>query len=165
MAVDTGVTHPYIWDFYLQAQAGLVGTACPAHYVALLDENGFNSDSMQRLVNSMCYSFARATRSVSLIPVAYYADIVCTKSRSFGKFLSPLDTSDTDDTLSTQSTWTTTRPPRSRAPPPSTRCTSRRSSTAARVPTVSVSLSRYIPHTFHSSQTDSLDFKANMWFL
>lgn len=39
---------------------------------------------MQKLVNSLCYTFARATKSVSLVPVAYYADIVATAARSFG---------------------------------------------------------------------------------
>lgn len=38
---------------------------------------------MQNLCNSLCYSYARATRSVSLIPVAYYSDLVATKARDF----------------------------------------------------------------------------------
>ncbi|KAM0756440.1 Piwi-domain-containing protein [Meredithblackwellia eburnea MCA 4105] len=83
LVVDTDVVHPFIWDFYLQSQAGLVGTCRPTHYICLLDENGFTSDTMERLVNSLCYSFARATRSVSIVPVAYYADIVCTKARTY----------------------------------------------------------------------------------
>lgn len=29
----------------------------------------------------MCYQFARATRSVSLVPACYYADIICTQAR------------------------------------------------------------------------------------
>lgn len=36
-----------------------------------------------RARSSLCFSFARATRSVSLVPVAYYADIVAAKARSF----------------------------------------------------------------------------------
>ncbi|KAI5479305.1 argonaute [Pseudohyphozyma bogoriensis] len=81
--VDKGVTHPYLWDFYLQAHAGLVGTCRPTHYIALLDEAGFTSDTIQKLTNSLCYSFERATRSVSLVPPCYYADICCTKARSY----------------------------------------------------------------------------------
>ncbi|ORY89743.1 Piwi domain-domain-containing protein [Leucosporidium creatinivorum] len=81
--VDTSVTHPYLYDFFLQAHAGLKGTAKPTRYIVLLDENNFTSDSIEKLANSLCYNFARATRAVSLVPVAYYADIICTKARSF----------------------------------------------------------------------------------
>ncbi|BGP00148.1 Protein argonaute [Rhodotorula toruloides] len=83
VVVDPEIVHPYIFEFYLQAHAGLKGTAKPTRYICLLDENGFTSDKIQKLVNSLCYSFARATRSVSLVPVAYYADIVAGKARSF----------------------------------------------------------------------------------
>ncbi|GAA6003090.1 hypothetical protein JCM10207_001981 [Rhodosporidiobolus poonsookiae] len=83
LVVDTTITHPFVFDFFLQAHAGLKGTAKPTRYICLLDENGFGSDQLQKLVNSLCYSFARATRSVSLVPVAYYADIVAGKARSY----------------------------------------------------------------------------------
>lgn len=35
------------------------------------DENNFSSDSIEKTVNSLCYGYARATRAVSLVPVAY----------------------------------------------------------------------------------------------
>ncbi|PWN48211.1 Piwi-domain-containing protein [Violaceomyces palustris] len=79
--LDRAIVHPYAFDFYLQSQAGLVGTARPCHYVVLRDENGFTSDTLQRCIYSLCYSYARATRSVSLVPVAYYADILAEKAR------------------------------------------------------------------------------------
>ncbi|BGP40812.1 Protein argonaute [Rhodotorula kratochvilovae] len=83
VVVDTAVTHPYIFDMYIQSQCGLKGTAKPTRYMVLLDEIGFGSDQIEKLINSLCFSFARATRSVSLVPVAYYADIVAGKARSF----------------------------------------------------------------------------------
>ncbi|ODN80083.1 hypothetical protein L198_07893 [Cryptococcus wingfieldii CBS 7118] len=70
-----------IHDFYLQAHAGLQGTARPTHYVVVADENKYTADKLQGLVNTLCYSFARATRSVSMVPVAYYAHIVAEKVR------------------------------------------------------------------------------------
>ncbi|SPO38920.1 related to argonaute protein [Pseudozyma flocculosa] len=80
--VDRDITSPYAFDFYLQSQAGLVGTTIPAHYVVLMDENRFSSDSLQRTINSLCYSYARATRSVSLVPPAYYAHQLATKAKA-----------------------------------------------------------------------------------
>ncbi|GAA5826421.1 hypothetical protein JCM11251_002359 [Rhodosporidiobolus azoricus] len=83
VVVDTSITHPYAFDFYLQAHAGLKGTAKPTRYIVLLDENRFGSDGLQKTINSLCYGYARATRSVSLVPAAYYADIVAGKARSY----------------------------------------------------------------------------------
>lgn len=82
LVVDKTVVHPFAYDFYLQAQAGLVGTARPTHYVVLVDDNKFTPDDLQRLTNGLCYSFARATRSVSIVSVCYYADIICAKARA-----------------------------------------------------------------------------------
>lgn len=80
--VDVDVVHPYAFDFYLQAHAGLQGTARPAHYVVLRDENNFNADAMQKLCNDLSYTYLRATRAVSIVPVVYYANIVCAQSRN-----------------------------------------------------------------------------------
>ena len=81
LVVDSGATHPFAFDFYLQAHAGLQGTAKPTHYICVADENGFTADRLQNLCNQLCYTYARATRSVSLVPVAYYADIIAGKAR------------------------------------------------------------------------------------
>ncbi|GAA5915403.1 hypothetical protein JCM6882_001414 [Rhodosporidiobolus microsporus] len=83
VVVDTSITHPFVFDFFLQAHAGLKGTAKPTRYIVLLDENHFSSDALQKTLNSLCYGYARATRSVSLVPAAYYADIVAGKARSY----------------------------------------------------------------------------------
>ncbi|KAI9636399.1 putative eukaryotic translation initiation factor 2C 2 [Dioszegia hungarica] len=83
LVVDTGVCHPFAFDFYLQAHSGLQGTARPTHYVVVKDDIGFDADKMQGLCNSLCYSYSRACRSVSLIPVAYYCDIIAGKCRDF----------------------------------------------------------------------------------
>ncbi|GAA6023079.1 hypothetical protein JCM11491_002325 [Sporobolomyces phaffii] len=81
--VDSGVTHPYLFEFYLQAHAGLKGTAKPTRYICILDEIGFTSEQLEKLLNSLSYNFGRATRAVSLVPAAYYADIVAGKARSY----------------------------------------------------------------------------------
>jgi eukaryotic translation initiation factor 2C len=93
LVVDKSVTHPYAFDFFLQAHAGLVGTARPTHYICLIDELGTTPDQLQKLCNSLSYSFARCTKAVSLVPVCYMAgeldigtpqltpDLVCQKAR------------------------------------------------------------------------------------
>ena len=73
LVVDKTVTHPYAFDFYLQAHAGRLGTARPTHYICLLDELAITPDQSQQMVNSLCFGFARCTKSVSLVPVCYIA--------------------------------------------------------------------------------------------
>lgn len=41
------------------------------HSIVLIDENGFTADRMQNFCNKLCYTYARATRAVSMVPVAY----------------------------------------------------------------------------------------------
>ncbi|RIA87406.1 Piwi domain-containing protein [Glomus cerebriforme] len=79
--VETDITHPFEFDFYLQSHAGLQGTSRPTHYHVLFDENGFNADGLQTLSYNLCYIYARCTRAVSLVPPVYYADLVCTRAR------------------------------------------------------------------------------------
>ncbi|OCF55470.1 hypothetical protein L486_06954 [Kwoniella mangroviensis CBS 10435] len=81
LVVDRSITHPYAFDFFLQAHAGRVGTARPTHYICLLDELPMTPDQLQQLVHSLCHSFTRCTKSVSLVPVCYIADLVCQKAR------------------------------------------------------------------------------------
>lgn len=73
LVVDRAVTHPYTFDFFMQSHQGRVGTARPTHYVCLLDEIGVSPDELQRMVHSLCFTFARCTKSVSLVPVCYIA--------------------------------------------------------------------------------------------
>ncbi|KAI2487016.1 Piwi multi-domain protein [Pyrenophora tritici-repentis] len=81
--VDRGVTGEKLFDFFLIAHQGLQGTSRPAHYVVLRDENKFGADQLQTLTHNLCFTFARATRSVSLCPPAYYADLLCERGRAY----------------------------------------------------------------------------------
>ncbi|KAF2198644.1 Piwi-domain-containing protein [Delitschia confertaspora ATCC 74209] len=81
--VDRGVTGERLFDFFLLAHQGLQGTSKPCHYVVLKDENNFGADQLQKLTHNLCYTFGRATRSVSLCPPAYYADLLCERGRSY----------------------------------------------------------------------------------
>ena len=79
--VDRGVTSMLDFDFYLQAHAGLQGTVKPTHYVVIYDESKLTADMAQQGVHNASYLYARATKAVSLVPPAYYADIVCEQAR------------------------------------------------------------------------------------
>ncbi|CAB4481807.1 unnamed protein product [Rhizophagus irregularis] len=79
--VETGITHPFEFDFYLQSHAGIQGTSRPTHYHVLFDENGFNADSLQTLSYNLCHIYARCTRTVSLVPPVYYAHLVTTRAK------------------------------------------------------------------------------------
>ncbi|KAK9068594.1 hypothetical protein SSX86_012709 [Deinandra increscens subsp. villosa] len=81
--VDTKICHPTEFDFYLCSHSGIQGTSRPAHYHVLYDENKFTADGLQMLTNSLCYTYARCTRSVSIVPPAYYAHLAAFRARSY----------------------------------------------------------------------------------
>ncbi|CAL1709613.1 unnamed protein product [Somion occarium] len=81
--VDRGVTAVYEFDFFLQAHGGLQGTTRPTHYYVVHDEIGFAADQLQGLTNDVSYMFARATKAVSLVSPAYYADLACERGRCY----------------------------------------------------------------------------------
>eukprot|EP00736_Rhodelphis_marinus_P009830 Rmarinus@m.20463 len=81
--IDHSVVDPSRFEFYLISQAGLQGTSRPSKYTVLVDDNGFTADQFQTMTNSMCYTFCRCTRSVSVCPPAYYAHLVAFRARSY----------------------------------------------------------------------------------
>lgn len=83
--VDTAIVHPRQFDFYLVAHAGIQGTSRPTHYHVIFDENRFTPDLLQDLTYRQCYMYARCTRSVSLVPAAYYAHLCAFRARYHSK--------------------------------------------------------------------------------
>ncbi|POO02072.1 Exonuclease/helicase-like [Trema orientale] len=81
--VDSKICHPTEFDFYLCSHAGIQGTSRPAHYHVLWDENNFTADAIQSLTNNLCYTYARCTRSVSVVPPAYYAHLAAFRARFY----------------------------------------------------------------------------------
>eukprot|EP00250_Pteridium_aquilinum_P010933 c19724_g1_i2 orf=424-3309(+) len=91
--VDSTITHPREYDFFLCSHAGIQGTSRPTHYHVLWDENNFKSDDLQALVYNLCYTYARCTRSVSVVPPAYYAHLAAYRARLYLDSLGGSDTS------------------------------------------------------------------------
>ncbi|KAI5986247.1 Piwi-domain-containing protein [Pisolithus albus] len=80
--VDKGITSIFDFDFYLQAHAGLQGHVKGTHYTVVYDENKLGADEVQQGLNTASYLYARATKAVSLVPAAYYADLACEHDKS-----------------------------------------------------------------------------------
>ncbi|EJD44174.1 Piwi-domain-containing protein [Auricularia subglabra TFB-10046 SS5] len=96
---DEGIASPVLFDFYLQSQAAIQGTARPAHYVVTHNENAtFDCNSLQQFTYNMCHIYERATRSVSIPAPVYYADLLCRRA----KFMFPpgMDFSDSASIVS-----------------------------------------------------------------
>lgn len=49
----------------------------------MYDENSFKADELQQGTHNASHLYARATKAVSLIPAAYYADLACERGRCY----------------------------------------------------------------------------------
>jgi len=78
--VESGVTHPFENDFYLNSHAAIKGTARPMHYHVLLNEANMSNEDIQTLIYEHCYQYIRATTPVSQHPAIYYAHIASNRA-------------------------------------------------------------------------------------
>nr|CAD7588201.1 unnamed protein product [Timema genevievae] len=79
--VDTVITHPKDFDFYLCSHQGIQGTSRPTHYFVLWDDNRLSADQLQHLTYQLCHTYVRCTRAVSIPAPAYYARLVAFRAR------------------------------------------------------------------------------------
>lgn len=77
------MSRSFDYDFYLQPHAGLQGHVKATHYTVIYDENKLTPDQIQVGTHDGSYLYARATKAVSLMPPAYYADLACERGRCY----------------------------------------------------------------------------------
>ncbi|KAF9953915.1 hypothetical protein BGZ72_005073 [Mortierella alpina] len=81
--IDTKITHPTEFDFYLQSHAGLQGTSRSTLYHVLVDQNKFTSDALQTLTFNLCHVYSRCPKSVSIVPAVQYAHMLAFRGRYY----------------------------------------------------------------------------------
>ncbi|KAF9910844.1 Protein argonaute 10 [Linnemannia zychae] len=81
--VDSMITHPTEFDFYLQSHAGLQGTSRCAQYCVLYDENRFTSDDLQQLTFNLCHVYTRCSKATSIVPAVRYAHLLAYRARCY----------------------------------------------------------------------------------
>ncbi|XP_061116607.1 piwi-like protein 1 [Conger conger] len=55
--IDTEVTRPEWYDFFIISQAVRMGSVSPTHYNVVFDSNGLKPDHMQRLTYKLCHMY------------------------------------------------------------------------------------------------------------
>ncbi|KAE8440738.1 hypothetical protein EG329_006633 [Mollisiaceae sp. DMI_Dod_QoI] len=80
--VEQDVTHPFEYDFYLNAHSAIQGTARPVHYHVLLDEAKVPVNDFQKMIYQFSYQYMRSTTPVSLFPAIYYAHLASNRARA-----------------------------------------------------------------------------------
>ncbi|SMY20631.1 unnamed protein product [Zymoseptoria tritici ST99CH_1A5] len=78
--VDSHITSPYYFDFYLQSHQVMAGSAKPTHYFVLENGMNFTARELQDLTNNFCYVFSHSTSAVSYAAPAYFADKLCERA-------------------------------------------------------------------------------------
>jgi len=81
--VDSVVTHPVYFDFFLQSHIPIQGAAKPTYYFVIRNDMNFTATQIQTLTHDVCYTFVRCTLPVGYVPPVYYADQLCERARLY----------------------------------------------------------------------------------
>jgi len=81
--VDSTITNPENFNFYLCSHAGIQGTSRPVHYnVVYTDHPDINGEDIQSLTFKLCHLYQRCNRSVSLPAPVYFAHLAAFRART-----------------------------------------------------------------------------------
>ena len=98
--VDRTITSNVLFDFYVIAHQGMIGTSRPVHYYMLYDEIKVSADDVQKMTYFLSYLYPRCTRSISVPPPVMYAHLSAKRARSH---IFILDESDAQSAVSSGS--------------------------------------------------------------
>ncbi|GAB1863530.1 Eukaryotic translation initiation factor 2C 2 [Camponotus japonicus] len=79
--VDSEITHPNHFDFYLVSHASIQGTARPTKYKCICNDSNFTENEMEKLTYYLCHMYARCTRTVSYPVPTYYAHLAAYRGK------------------------------------------------------------------------------------
>ncbi|XP_064479778.1 protein argonaute-2-like [Ornithodoros turicata] len=94
--VDSVVTHPLDFDFFLCSHFGIQGTSRPSHYYVVWDDSNFTADDLQKLSYYLCHTYARCARSVSIPAPVYYAHLAAYRAKNHVISKVPVSSSSSD---------------------------------------------------------------------
>uniref|UniRef100_A0A383WDW5 Piwi domain-containing protein n=1 Tax=Tetradesmus obliquus TaxID=3088 RepID=A0A383WDW5_TETOB len=72
--VDSGITAPLKYEFFLNSHAGIQGTNRPGRYNVLVDDSWLGPDGLQLITQHLASTYAACTRTISCPAVVRYAD-------------------------------------------------------------------------------------------
>ncbi|GFU26646.1 protein argonaute-2 [Nephila pilipes] len=79
--VDSTVTHPLNFDFYLYSHLGIKGTSKCCYYTVLHDDNKYGFDAIEKLSYYLCHIYVRCTKSISVPCPIQYAHLAAKRAR------------------------------------------------------------------------------------
>jgi hypothetical protein len=80
--IDSGIVETHQMQFYLYGHRGIQGTSVPHKYTVRHNENRISAEEVQRLTFYLGYTSTRYTRSVSVVPPVYFAQLAAARARS-----------------------------------------------------------------------------------
>ncbi|KAH7937751.1 hypothetical protein HPB49_015225 [Dermacentor silvarum] len=83
--VDTVITHPSQQEFFMCSHTPMRGTARPAHYHVIRDDNEFDPETLQKITFSLCHMYARCETPVSIPTPVYYAHLTAARASCYLK--------------------------------------------------------------------------------
>ncbi|XP_077301346.1 protein argonaute-4-like [Arctopsyche grandis] len=72
-----------IFDFYLVSHHAIQGTARPVRYVVIKNDSNFTNMQLYKATYALCHLYARATKSVSIVPPIYYAHLGAARGKCY----------------------------------------------------------------------------------
>ncbi|OQS54083.1 AGO2 [Ecytonucleospora hepatopenaei] len=70
-------------DFFLVSSHALQGTARPTRYKVIQNGSDFTKEGLYGNIYNLCHLYARATKSVSVVPPVYYAELAAMRGKAY----------------------------------------------------------------------------------